>query len=119
MRIQSRDRYAIVADFLPETGELVEVLREEAGALLEEPLGGHFSWSLGPLSVLYRDKGSLRLRVGKADGLLSEVDVDWSVDGEQVRLILSMPGGGDPYVLVPQGGGICLRFYGLRRTGGL
>ncbi len=93
MRLQSHDEFASVARFRPDDGDFVEMSRSDAGALLDRPLGGHFSRCLGRLAVLYRYGGVLRFRVGDLDYSLDQLSVEWSVDGKVARLSLESPDG--------------------------
>lgn len=93
MRLQSHDQFALLARFEPERGELVEVSRDGAGALLDEPLAGHFSWSFGVLAVLYRHNDTLWLRVGDTACPLEHAIIDWSRDVSSAQLCVEMPTG--------------------------
>lgn len=78
-------------------GDFAAMPRDEVAALLDEPLGGHFSQRLGPLAVLYRGDGGLRLRVGDLDYGLDQVTAEWSRTESTARLTLNTPSGGEVF----------------------
>lgn len=93
MRLQSHDQFARVARFQPERGEFAEMSRHDARGLLDQPLRGHFSWSFGPLAVLYRRGAVLRFRVGEVDWPLNQTRIAWSGHGPAVRIAVDTQDG--------------------------
>lgn len=94
MLVESHDEFGLVGDFDSATGKLVLISRDSAGALLEQPLRGHFAELGEQVAILYRhDNGRIKFRLGDFQIEPGESEsVQWNPMGSMAEIKLVSAG---------------------------
>jgi len=82
MLLHAHASFHRIAIFNPDTGDVEQRNRADAGEWLKEPLAGHYGKLAGTMVILYRLDDTLRLRIGADDfPLCCASRVEWRSAG--------------------------------------